>query len=373
MASIYDRNGTFYAQFYDADRTPTRKRFSLQTTDRQTANRRLRRLEQSGFDPWTGTEPRAVWTDDSRGEESGDSRSLKSPTLTAAIEQFTERKRRQGRAESTLRKYRDVWRLLCKRVGEDTPLKALTARHLRRFVYDPDIKRTTQAARYRHATAVLRWFDRDGVADAVEKPRTGRKLPKAIRERELRSICEATVKDYRRKRRNGHCRPREIVWCVPAFRLAYLTGLRGSELGRLRWSHVDLERGRLYIYEQKSGNEDTVPLVSDARTLLRRLYGGESGATFVVRSPQSPHRERSATRFREHLSRKFAEYRDAAGVRPSVTLHSLRHGFATRLAENGASAVAIKNALRHASIQTSMRYVEMAGSRVAEEMEAAFS
>jgi integrase len=73
------------------------------------------------------------------------------------------------------------------------------------------------------------------------------------------------------------------------------------------------------------------------------------------------------------LSRKFAEYRDAAGVRPSVTLHSLRHGFATRLAENGASAVAIKNALRHASIQTSMRYVEMAGSKVAEEMEAAFT
>ncbi len=135
--------------------------------------------------------------------------------------------------------------------------------------------RTTQDCRYRHVGAVLRWCDYENVIDRVEKPRTGDKLPKAVREDELRSICREAVKDYRKKRRSGYCRPREIVWIVPAIRFAYLTGLRGSELARVRWRHVDLERQQLTIRKQKSGNESTIPLVEPARELLRALHDGE--------------------------------------------------------------------------------------------------
>ncbi len=369
MASIFDRSGNYYAQFYDSNRSPKRKRFSLRTSNRKEARRRLtdfeRDYDNGQFDPWT---------DDPFAEDSDSDEEKTGPsTVGEAIEAFCEAKKEQGRTESTIRNYRKQWRLFRRRVGEETPLDDLQSSDVRSFVYDSDVKATTGANRYRHVGAVLRWCGHESVIDAVEKPKTGDKLPKALRPDELRSICRAAVKDYREKRLNGGCRSREIVWIVPALRFAYFTGLRGSELARLRWSHVDLEREQLTIYRQKNGDESTVPLIKPAQEMLRRLYDGENGDTFVFRSPGCDPEERSARRFREHVSRKFAEWRDEAEVRPELTLHSTRHGFATRLAENGVSTVAIKSAMRHSDISTSMKYVHMAGKRLQSEVEAAFA
>ena len=372
MASIYERSGKCYAQFYDSDRSPKRKQFSLRTSDRTEARQRLtdfeRAYENGSFDPWTD-DPFAEETQD-EGEGVGEEAPS---TVSEAIEAFCEAKDRQGRTESTIRNYRKQWRLFRRRVGGETPLDDLESSDVRSFVYDSDVKATTGANRYRHVGAILRWCNYDSVIDAVEKPKTGDKLPKALRPNELRSICREAVKDYRKKRLNGSCRRREIVWIVPAVRFAYMTGLRGSELARVRWRHVDLEREQLTIYEQKNGDESTIPLIESAREILRRLYDGEDGDTFVFRSPGCDPEERSARRFREHASRKFAEWRDKAGVRSELTLHSTRHGFATRLAENGASAMAIKSALRHSALSTSMKYIHMAGERLQSEVESAFS
>ncbi|WP_118839510.1 tyrosine-type recombinase/integrase [Salinibacter ruber] len=368
MASIFDRSGNFYAQFYDSSRSPKRKRFSLRTSDRKEARRRLtdfeRAYEEGKFDPWTDD----PFSEDESAEDPVDGRT----TVSEAIEVFCEAKERQGRTESTIRNYRKQWRLFRGRVGGETELSCLKPEDVRSFVYDSDVKATTGANRHRHVGAVLRWTGHSEIIDAVEKPKTGDKLPKALREDELRAICREAVKDYRKKRLSGGCRPREVVWMVPAIRFAYFTGLRGSELARVRWSHVDLDRQQLTIYEQKSGNESTIPLVEPAREILRRLNDGEKGSTYVFRSPRSVRKERSANRFRERVSRKFAEYRDEAGVLPELTLHGLRHGFATRLAENGASAVDIKSAMRHASVQTSMKYVHMANERLQSETESDF-
>jgi integrase len=370
MASIFDRSGNYYAQFYDSDRSPKRKRFSLRTSDRIEARQRLtdfeRAYEEGTFDPWTDD----PFSTDGNEEAEGDSEPT---TVAEAIDAFCAAKERQGRTDSTIRNYRKQWRLFRGRVGGETELDNLKSEDVRSFVYDSEVKATTGANRYRHVGAVLRWTGHESVIDAVEKPKTGDKLPKALRPDELRSICREAVKDYRQKRHSGQCRPREIVWIVPAIRFAYMTGLRGSELARVRWSHVDLEREQLTIYRQKNGDESTVPLIEPARKLLRRLYDGEDGDTFVFRSPGCDPEERSARRFREHVGRKFAEWRDEAGVRSELTLHSTRHGFATRLAENGASAVAIKTALRHSALSTSMKYIHMAGKQLQSEVEAAFS
>ena len=370
MASIFDRSGNFYAQFYDSGRSPKRKRFSLRTSDQTEARQRLtdfeRAYENGDFDPWHDDPFSLDDSDEGEGEP-------EPSTVGEAIDAFCEAKERQGRTESTIRNYRKQWRLFRGRVGGERPLDNLKPQDVRSFVYDSDVKATTGANRHRHVGAVLRWTGHESVIDAVEKPKTGDKLPKALREDELRSICREAVEDYRKKRLSGGCRPREVVWMVPAIRFAYFTGLRGSELGRVRWSHVDLDRQKLTIYLQKNGDESTVPLIEPARKLLRRLYDGEDGDTFVFRSPGCDPAERSARRFREHVSRKFAEWRDEAGVRPELTLHSTRHGYATRLAENGASAFAIKSALRHQTISTSQKYIHMAGKQLQSEVEAAFS
>ncbi|MCB9789834.1 tyrosine-type recombinase/integrase [Candidatus Nomurabacteria bacterium] len=67
-----------------------------------------------------------------------------------------------------------------------------------------------------------------------------------------------------------------------------------------------------------------------------------------------------------HLQEKIAAYRRRLGIQVPTSAHSLRHGFATYLAENGASPAAIQVLLGHESLQTTTRYVH-ASDRFAEE------
>lgn len=375
MASIYRRNDTYYAKFHDSSREPTDKRFSLRTSKKDEARHLLTDLERAigngDFDPWRHDPFETVFAPEEDCPHNPEAASF---TLSEVIEAFSQAKRQQGRAESTIQKYRDIWRILKRRAGPDRDLSALTPNQIRGFVYDSSIKPTTQKTRYRHIRAILRWAGEGDVLGQVEEPRAGKKLPKAVRAEELDKICQSVAKGYREKRMGGACRPREILWLIPLFRFAYFTGLRGSELGRLRWTHIDLKRQRLTVYEQKSGNEDTIPLVEPALALLQALDADDkSSRAFVFHSPSGNRWDRSSKRFREHVSRQFATYRDRAGVRPTLTLHGLRHGFATRLAENGASAIVIKGAMRHSSISTSMKYVHLANGRLQEELNGAFS
>jgi len=58
-----------------------------------------------------------------------------------------------------------------------------------------------------------------------------------------------------------------------------------------------------------------------------------------------------------YLQEKIAEYRRRLGIVVPTSAHSLRHGFATYLAENGANPAAIQVLLGHESLQTTTRYV----------------
>lgn len=58
-----------------------------------------------------------------------------------------------------------------------------------------------------------------------------------------------------------------------------------------------------------------------------------------------------------YLQSKIKQYRKLCGIVVPTSAHSLRHGFATYLAENGASPVAIQRLLGHESLQTTSKYV----------------
>ena len=83
------------------------------------------------------------------------------------------------------------------------------------------------------------------------------------------------------------------------------------------------------------------------------------GKGFVWASPSDRGNARSVDGWRGNVSRTFTYYRRAVGLSEDVTFHSLRHGFCTRLAEAGATAVEIKALARHSDIATSMRYIHL--------------
>jgi integrase len=233
----------------------------------------------------------------------------------------------------------------------------------------------------------------------LTRPPQPQKIPRNVTARELDRICEALRADYQEKRRQNACRPGELLWLEQAFRFAFLTGLRASEIARLRWGHVDLPRRRLYLFRQKSGREEALPLSRKATALLEALANefpvgpgveGEAGEAmgkgelgmsrpsgYVFSSPVGSRssascKKRSTASFAGRISRAFTHYRKAAGIQRPVTFHGLRHGFCTTLAEAGKSGPVIQAAARHRELSTAMQYVHLTGDYLRRQLDDAF-
>ena len=365
VASLFKNHDRYYLQFYDADRKPSRKRVPLRTSRKRLAEKLRRPLEAAyllgEFDPWRD-DPRSL----GRAQDAPQ-------TVSEALAAFLDAKRKAGRAHNTIRAYSDAVGLWSKRIGEGTALKSIRSADVEAFVHDTSVSPTTRGFRYRHVRAFLRWLlkqkylTRDPLS-GVEAPKRTERAPKAVSEAELGSICEAVQKRYQTLLRSGGCREGELVWRIPLFRFAYLTGLRSSELARLRWADVDLERGMLTVHKQKNRKAQTVPLVSPAVGLLNQLKAEQEPSHFVFAAPGAEGDQRSVRAFTVSAGRAFTAARDAAKIERPVTFHGLRHGFCTRLAEAGKSAVVIKEAARHADVSTSMLYVSLANETLRGEL-----
>lgn len=372
MASLFKQDGYYYLQFYDAARRPQRKRIALRVRDKRTAER-LRIDRESAqmrgeYDPWT---------DAPAGGEEPD-RAPK--TLSEGTALLLREKEAEGKSPNTLRSYRAVLNLLEGRVG-DVPLDALSARDLLAFVRDDSVSATTNRNRYRHVRAAVRWWqdrelcggsESEDPLQGVTPPKASPRVPRAITAGELDAICEAVRESYAERVAKNHARTGEMVWRIPLFRFAFATGMRSGELARLRWGHVDSCKGVITIERQKNGKAQTIPLTSEAARILSVVRPGD-GADYVFRSPRFDQRQRRTQRFVEAAAKAFRKARVRAGIERHLTVHSLRHGFCTRLAEAGLPAYVIKDAARHASVQTSMIYVALTTASLKDQLERALA
>src|SRR5690606_9354546 len=124
-------------------------------------------------------------------------------------------------------------------------------------------------------------------------------------------------------------------------RFAFVTGMRVSEIARLRWKDIDADRRVLYIREQKNKREQTTPLSHAGARILSNLerLGDDF---FVFHAPGFETTERDNRAFKLKLSRKFCYYKRKAKLPEELSFHSLRHGFCSLLAEKGKPAYVIK-------------------------------
>src|SRR5690606_13282287 len=105
--------------------------------------------------------------------------------------------------------------------------------------------------------ALKRGYVKSKPTDAVEWPQKPTRLPKAVTDAELQAIL-SQIPDTR-------------SWTREVFEFAALTGLRISELCRLKWEDVDEERRLLRIERQKNGKAQTQPIPSRAVEVLERV------------------------------------------------------------------------------------------------------
>ncbi len=151
--------------------------------------------------------------------------------------------------------------------------------------------------------------------------------------------------------------------------IAYGCGLRASEVVRLRAGDIDSAQGVIRIVQAKGRKDRHVMLSKDLLALLRQWWrvrpkGDDEGLTRNQRW-LFPGRRRGRPLTTRQFSRLFHEALSSAGITKPVTLHCLRHSFATHLLESGTDIRHIQALLGHHKLDTTARYTRVATGAIA--------
>jgi integrase len=181
----------------------------------------------------------------------------------------------------------------------------------------------------------------DGSAFQIPLARTPQRLPEILSREELARLFDAAC----------HQKARTFLM------LGYGTGLRLSELCRLRAEHIDSHADRMCIrVEQGKGGKDRyVPLAEDVLQLLRAWWRSAHPRPWLfgaVRDPSRPIDTGSAQRW-------YYLARDAAAIAKRGGIHGLRHAYATHLLEAGHDLYSLQQWLGHNHVSTTTRYLHL--------------
>lgn len=219
----------------------------------------------------------------------------------------------------------------------------------------------------RHLSALrglMRFLAREGVIDddptsRSARPRFGRRLPRALDERDMLALIEAPGDQSLRALRDR-----------AMLSLAYAAGLRVSELVGLKLGDVDFERGVVAAFG-KGGKRRLVPLGDVALAhLTAYLQAREARPAAKAKAPRvtrdaalflSP---RGGPLTRQAFWKIVRRAALGAGLRGHVHPHQLRHSFATHLLAGGADLRSVQTLLGHSDVATTEIYTHVSGDHV---------
>jgi len=151
----------------------------------------------------------------------------------------------------------------------------------------------------------------------------------------------------------------------------FSTGMRISELLNCKLEQVD-KQGRIFI-KGKGKKERFVYLTPRAQKALNRYLQTRADNSSFLFIPYSGRHAKDKNKKIDssYLQKKIKQYREQLGINIPLSAHSIRHGFATYLAESGANPAAIQILLGHESLDTTTRYVH-ASDRYAQKIHQKF-
>ncbi|MDQ3191575.1 MAG: site-specific integrase [Bacteroidota bacterium] len=172
----------------------------------------------------------------------------------------------------------------------------------------------------------------------IHRPKRAKQLPNVLSKEEVKAILNS-LKNIKHK---------------ALLSLIYSCGLRSGEALRLKPENVDSKRNILIIKNSKGKKDRIVPLSEKIIVLLREYYiiykpqiylfeGAKAGAMYDERSLQ------------QVLKKSLTK----AGIKKPVTLHWLRHSYATHLLENGTNLRYIQEILGHSHSKTTEIYTHV--------------
>ena len=273
----------------------------------------------------------------------------------------------KGLSSNTLDAYvHDVERLfefLEKRGTHPLDVKLDDLEHYLASLHDLNIQPRSQARMLSGIRALYRYLVLDGRIEAdptllLESPKMGMKLPEVLSVEEIDTLIAAIDLSKREGQRN-----RAIIETM------YSCGLRVSEACNLKLSDLYLNEGFIKV-EGKGSKQRLVPISERAIAEIMAymthraeidIKPGNEDYLFV-----SAHFKKKMSRITMfHIIKELAE---EAGIKKTISPHTLRHSFATHLLEGGANLRVIQSMLGHEDIGTTEIYTHIDAHRLRSEI-----
>ena len=172
-------------------------------------------------------------------------------------------------------------------------------------------------------------------------PRVRRKLPKILSREEVACLIDASSGLFERT----------------LLMVLYGTGMRRSEIARLKIADIDSQRMVIHVVNGKGGKDRDLPLSPTLLETLRAHWRWLKPQTYLF--PSRMHRDCEQPITDKIVWRACAEAAKRAGIRKRVTPHLVRHSWATHLLEAGTDLRTIQLLLGHEDLEVTARYLHL--------------
>ena len=245
-------------------------------------------------------------------------------------------------SKNTIKTYSDALQIFFKFNATEN-LEQLTIEHLIKFNNEHILKNNYSASYQNQVINAIKLFYRNRFnktmeVDFIQRPRREKRLPNVLSKLEVKSILESPI----------NLKHRAMLSLIYAF------GLRRSELLNLTLKDVLSDRHLLFIRQSKGKKDRMLPISDKLITMLREYYRAYKPKIWLFegQNPGEQYSERS-------LQLVLNQALNKARINKPVTLHWLRHSYATHLLENGTDLRYIQELLGHSSSKTTEIYTHV--------------
>lgn len=269
--------------------------------------------------------------------------------MSTLRQKFAEDLQLAGHAESTQARY-VRWIARLADYFSTSPEK-LSEKQVREFILFLKNEKRYAAGTLRGAYAATKFFYTRTVPrkwaslERLKVPRQ-KSLPDVLSIEEVRRLIGAVRRDYLRV----------YLWTV------YSCGLRLNEGLHLQVGDIDGQRMLIHVHRGKRAKDRYVPLPPSTLTMLRRYWATHRNPAWLFpNKPRDPEAARVATRPLHHgvVQRAIRRVADVMRIKKHVTMHTLRHSYATHLLEAGVNLRLIQKYLGHSHLQTTTVYLHL--------------
>ena len=189
----------------------------------------------------------------------------------------------------------------------------------------------------------------------VDSPKLGRPLPKSLSEKEVDRLLEMPDLDLALEFRDR-----------TMLEVLYACGLRVTELTSLQLVQVSMNQGVVRVFG-KGNKERLVPMGEEALIWLQRYMAGPRQELLKDLPSDVVFPSRRGTQMtRQTFWYRIKIYAERAGIKKSLSPHTLRHAFATHLLNHGADLRVVQMLLGHSDLSTTQIYTHVAQQRMQE-------